>query len=107
MAIPKAPDERRSILDTEADINAAPETGAPEDEYVQVASLSSGITSKLARSKTKEILGGLTDPDARLSPEARVTKEAGEMPTVLMCLLGLSLVRRERHHSRSQRHHRQ
>ena len=82
MAIPKAPDERRSILDTEADINAAPETGAPEDEYVQVASLSSGITSKLARSKTKEIIGGLTAPDARLSPEARVTKEAGEMPTV-------------------------
>jgi hypothetical protein len=82
MAIPKAPDEQRSILDTEADINAAPETGAPEEEYVQVASLSSGITSKLARSKTKEIIGGLTTPGARLSPEARVTKEAGEMPTV-------------------------
>jgi len=82
MAISKMPDERRSILDTDADPNAVPQSAAPEDDYVQVASVSSAITSKLARSKTKEILGGLTEKGARLSPEARVTKEAGEMPTV-------------------------
>ena len=88
MAISKMPDEQRNILDTDKDPNVVPQSAAPEDDYVQVASVSSAITSKLARSKTKEILGGLTKKDARLSPGAKVTTDAAEMPVVTDVPLG-------------------
>lgn len=88
MAISKAPDEQRSVLDLGADPNALPDAGVPQEEYVQVASATSALTSKLARSRTKEIIGGLTAPGARLSPEMRVTPQAGEMPVVTDVPLG-------------------